>query len=89
MIAYAAKVLHQPIEFLERRSAISFRALSYQSEFLKNGDGVVEFLSRERISPCRPGDREDVGEMGEIVGAGLRFDSLRELLCERHQAPDW
>ena len=85
MIAYTAKVLHQPIKFGESWPAISLCAFSNKSEFLKDGDGVVEFLPGERISPCRPGNREDVGEMGEIIAAGLRLDILRELLCERHQ----
>lgn len=32
MITYATKVHHQTIKFVERWSAISFHALSYQSE---------------------------------------------------------
>ena len=85
MIAYTAKVLHQPIKFVESRPAVSLCAFSNKSEFLKDSDGVVEFLPGERISPCRPGNREDVGEMGKIIAAGLRLDILSELFCERHQ----
>ena len=85
MIAYTAKVLHQPIKFVESWPAVSLCAFSNKSEFLKDSDGVVEFLPGERISPCRPGNREDVGEMGKIIAAGLRLDILSELFCERHQ----
>ena len=53
MIAYTAKVLHQPIKFVESWPAVSLRAFSNKSEFLKDSDGVVEFLPGERISPCR------------------------------------
>ena len=82
MIADAAKVLHQSIELLKRGAAISLSAFSDQAEFLKDRDGVIEFLPGEGISPRRCCNGEDVRQMREIVAASLRLDILREFLRE-------
>ena len=79
-------MLHQSIELVKRWAAIALVALSYQSEFLDDGDGVIEFLPRQWIPPRGPRDRENIRKVREVVAARLRLDGLGQLTRERHQS---
>ena len=46
MLADSAEVLHEPVKFFKRRPALAFNRFSDEPEFLDDGKGVVERLSR-------------------------------------------
>ena len=53
--------------------------------FFEDGDGIFEYLPRQRVTPGRSGNSENVGQMREVVAARLRFDGPGQVPRERHQ----
>ena len=77
MFPDATEMLHQAIEFFKRRSPAAFGGLFDEAKLPENSDGIVEGLAGEGVTSCRPRHREDVRQMGKVVGASLGFDTPR------------
>ena len=45
VFANAPKMLHQPVEFFQRRPAVALATFSDQPELLEDGNRVIEFLA--------------------------------------------
>src|ERR1700745_4367872 len=81
----APEVLHQSIELFKGWPPIALVTFSDQTQLLDDGDGVVEFLPGKGIIPRRPGNREDIRQVREVVATGLRLDLSRKLARKRDQ----
>jgi hypothetical protein len=54
-----AEMMHEAVEFGQRRPTIALDAFGRKAKFLGHYKCVFHRLSVQRIAPSRPGDRED------------------------------
>src|ERR1039458_1631259 len=71
---YRAEMLHEPIDLVNRRSAIALVAFLREAELLCDHHSILHRLLAQWIAPCRARDRKYRAEMAEIILNRLWLD---------------
>lgn len=76
-------MLHEPIEFVEGWSTITFTALRRQTEPVGDDPGILHGLPVKRVVPGRARDGEYSAEVREVIRDGLRLNPTLEFFTRK------